>query len=42
MAGETVRIPGIANQMSALWTQTQPRALVRTLSGVFGRQLLRP
>lgn len=41
MAAETVRIPGIANQMSALWTQMQPRALVRTLSGMFGRQLLR-
>jgi len=40
--GEVVRVPGIANQMSALWSQTQPRWLVRTLTGFFGRQALRP
>ncbi len=40
--GEVVRVPGLANQMSALWSQTQPRWLVRTLGGMIGRQLLRP
>ena len=40
--GEVVRVPGLANQMSALWSQTQPRWLVRTLTGFFGRQILRP
>jgi uncharacterized protein len=40
--GEVVRVPGLANQLSALWSQTQPRWLVRTLSGFFGRQVLRP
>jgi short-subunit dehydrogenase len=40
--GEVVRVPGLANQMSALWTQTQPRWLVRTLTGFVGRQLLKP
>ncbi len=40
--GEIVRVPGFANQMSALWSQTQPRWLVRTLSGMIGRQLLKP
>ena len=40
--GEVVRVPGLANQMSALWSQTQPRWLVRTLTGFFGRQRLRP
>lgn len=42
MAGEVVRVPGIANQMSALWSQTQPRWFVRTLGGLVGRQLLKP
>ena len=42
MAGEVVRVPGIANQLSALWSQTQPRWLVRTVSGMIGRQLLKP
>jgi short-subunit dehydrogenase len=27
-----VRVPGVANQLSALWSQTQPRWLVRTLA----------
>jgi short-subunit dehydrogenase len=39
--GEVVRVPGLANQISALWSQTQPRWLVRTLTGFFGRQVLR-
>ena len=42
MAGEIVRVPGIANQLSALWSQTQPRWFVRTLGGLVGRQLLKP
>lgn len=42
VAGEVVRVPGLANQLAALWTQTQPRWLVRTLGGMIGRQLLRP
>ena len=41
-SGEVVRVPGLANQLSALWSQTQPRWLVRTLGGLIGRQLLRP
>jgi uncharacterized protein len=40
--GEVVRVPGLANQISALWSQTQPRWLVRTLGGMIGRQLLKP
>lgn len=40
--GEVVRVPGLANQISAMWSQTQPRWLVRTLGGMIGRQLLRP
>jgi len=42
VAGEVVRVPGIANQLSALWSQTQPRWFTRTLSGIFSRQFLRP
>ncbi len=40
--GEVVHVPGLANQLSALWSQTQPRWLVRTLGGFIGRQRLRP
>jgi uncharacterized protein len=40
--GEVVRVPGLANQISAMWSQTQPRWLVRTLGGMISRQLLRP
>ncbi|HEY6599401.1 MAG TPA: SDR family oxidoreductase [Pseudomonadales bacterium] len=40
--GEAVHVPGLANQLSALWSQTQPRWLVRTLGGFIGRQRLRP
>ncbi len=42
IGGEVVRVPGLANQLSAMWSQTQPRWLVRTLGGLIGRQLLRP
>jgi uncharacterized protein len=42
MAGEVVRVPGIANQVSAMWSQTQPRWLSRTVGGLIGRQLLKP
>ncbi len=38
---EVVRVPGVANQMASLWVQSQPRWLVRTLGGVFGRQFMR-
>lgn len=38
---EVVRIPGLANQMTTLWVQSQPRWLVRTLGGVFGRQFMK-
>lgn len=37
---EVVRVPGITNQLSALWSQSQPRWLVRTLGGFFGRQFM--
>jgi hypothetical protein len=37
---EVVRIPGVANQMTTLWVQNQPRWLVRTLGGLFGRQFM--
>jgi short-subunit dehydrogenase len=42
MNGEVVRVPGLANQISAMWSQTQPRWLVRTLGGMFSRQFLKP
>ena len=38
---EVVRIPGLANQMTTLWIQSQPRWLVRTLGGLFGRQFMK-
>ena len=38
---EVVRIPGLANQMTALWVRSQPRWLVRTLGGLFGRQFMK-
>ena len=38
---EVVRIPGLANQMTALWVQSQPRWLVRTIGGLFGRQFMK-
>jgi uncharacterized protein len=41
MNGEVVRVPGLANQISAMWSQTQPRWLVRTLGGMFSRQFLK-
>lgn len=41
MNGEAIRVPGPVNQVATLWSQTQPRWLLRTLGGVFGRQLLR-
>lgn len=37
---EVVRIPGLANQAAALWVKSQPRWLVRTLGGLFGRQYM--
>lgn len=41
MAGETVRVPGFVNQVASLLAQTQPRALLRTVAGAIGRQLMR-
>jgi short-subunit dehydrogenase len=38
---EVVCIPGLANQMTTLWVQSQPRWLVRTLGGLFGRQFMK-
>ncbi len=38
---EVVRVPGLANQMTALWVQSQPRWLVRTLGGMFGRPFMK-
>ncbi|MDH3641337.1 MAG: SDR family oxidoreductase [Gammaproteobacteria bacterium] len=38
---EVVRIPGLANQMTTLWVQSQPRWLVRSLGGLFGRQFMK-
>lgn len=38
---EVVRIPGLANKMSTLFIQSQPRWLVRTLGGLFGRQFMK-
>src|SRR5262245_17218839 len=40
LRGEVVHVPGMGNQLAALWSQTQPRWLVRMLGGVVGRQLL--
>jgi short-subunit dehydrogenase len=37
---EVVRVPGLANQMTTMWVQSQPRWLVRTLGGLFGRQFM--
>lgn len=38
---EVARIPGLANQMTTLWIQSQPRWLVRKLGGLFGRQFMK-
>lgn len=38
---EVVRVPGLANQMTTMWVQSQPRWLVRTLGGLFGRQFMK-
>lgn len=40
MAGEALRVPGWANRMGTLWSQLQPRWVLRRLGGLFGRQLL--
>ena len=41
MNGEAVRVPGFANRMTALWSTSTPRWVVRTMSGLFARQMLR-
>jgi hypothetical protein len=40
LRGEVLRVPGLANRLGTLWSQLQPRWLVRTLGGVVGRRLL--
>ena len=37
LAGEVIRVPGVANQALVTWLQYQPRWLKRFLSGVAGR-----
>ena len=39
MRGKAIRVPGVSNRPAALWSQLQPRWVVRTLGGVVGRQL---
>ena len=41
MAGEPVCVPGMANQIGTLVSQTQPRWLVRAIGGLLGRQRIR-
>lgn len=40
MRGEVIRVPGLANRLGTLWSQVQPRWLVRTLGGMVGRAML--
>ncbi len=40
MNGETIRVSGVANQLGTLWSQLQPRWVVRTLGGLVARSLL--
>ena len=40
MKGGVIDVPGIGNQFSAAWAQTQPRWLTRSVSGFFSRQSL--
>lgn len=35
--GETIRIPGLINQLAVNWAEYQPRWMKRTLAGFFGR-----
>ena len=37
MTREVIRIPGILNQAAVTWAQHQPRWVVRSLGGLFGR-----
>ena len=37
LAGEVIRVPGVANQALVTWLQYQPRWLKRFLSGIAGR-----
>jgi short-subunit dehydrogenase len=41
MRGEAIRVPGLANRLGTLWSQTQPRWVVRTLGGLVSRSFLR-
>ena len=38
MAGQTVLVPGLPNQMAAAWSQVTPRWLNRTMTGFAARQ----
>lgn len=38
MAGQTVLVPGLPNQMAAAWSQVTPRWLTRTMTGIAVRQ----
>jgi short-subunit dehydrogenase len=37
MAGEVIRIPGLANQAAVTWAQHQPRWLIRGLGGILSK-----
>ena len=37
MAGDVIRIPGVANQAAVTWAKHQPRWLVRGVGGLFAR-----
>ena len=39
MMGRVLQVPGIANQASVNWVRMQPRWVVRTIGGFFGRRL---
>ena len=41
MKGQAVHIPGVANRLGTLWSQYQPRWLLRTVSGAIARQLMK-
>lgn len=40
MAGRVISTPGLTNQMLTTWARLQPRWLVRSITGLVGRQIL--
>jgi short-subunit dehydrogenase len=38
MAGQTILVPGLPNQIAAAWSQVTPRWLTRTVTGFATRQ----